>query len=941
MTSNNIFNMNQQPARPSALTPRNRAIAPNLPKNDMISAIIAQKNENGTMLTLENGENLNIRRGEVAGEVGDTVFFELTRDNNDGTAALRQVFPEAHSQNFLSNMYSAQSLQDLMKHNDFGVQQQSPLDVAAFAESNIEAREKAGRAVAKLSRSIDKIAGNTRGAAMAQLAASGVNIDKVSVSMLEGVTNQLDAAVAQNSQKIVDELHGKLDSIMDMGDAQIAHMLQSGAPLTLDNIYMYAHSGGASTNPMKESYWQDLQKDIANFLQREGLENNAENLARVRFLLDNEIDLNADNFDRLIFLSDIEGNIDLDTLAQAAVDADYKGQSLGGLEIYNPEINDSSEELKNVDYQLQMAEARLAMSYEANLALIDTDLEINLEPQIEALKQLRDREKELLAALRELGHTFNTPENQKAILDTFKSIFTLPFISFSDFGTIEQNRTQITLEGLESLITSRNYEANATIASLKHGDTFNKLAEQFAPLLRQMGLTDDAHNIRAAKILTMNNMDINEENLLQIKTIDAKINDVQNNLHPRMAAQMIADGHIPAAMHVDEILEQMAKYNDNFGTNENDMLYRHIAEMDNRGDVPEDVRAKVIEIYQMLNKVSKNNGAGIGFAVNAGIEMTLQNLMDFSKNFQASGGKRNTINYAVDNGTYYAKHLVTSFISAASPKPLARFAQNEPLTEPLATSVDKIEDIVREMKKSGEITDELDVEAVNRAIQEITSGKENARFLINMGLPVTLANIRQLKIYRERKLDEDLEILDEAEFAAIVDGLQDSALESLVGGVAPAAQNSELMEHVERAAENARDAGKITKLDMLMQNLNFRQMMLENTADHSFVMRFNGRISDVAMYVVNENMSLADDGGVTLFMSLKTAMGDVQGLVNLSDDAAHIRFASNDAANNLLRENIQFLENMMKDIGFDNVNISFSDVSAMKKQLSVHAFLPI
>ena len=106
-------------------------------------------------------------------------------------------------------------------------------------------------------------------------------------------------------------------------------------------------------------------------------------------------------------------------------------------------------------------------------------------------------------------------------------------------------------------------------------------------------------------------------------------------------------------------------------------------------------------------------------------------------------------------------------------------------------------------------------------------------------------------------------------------------------------------------------------------------------------MRFNGRIADVAMYVVNENMSMDADGGVTLYMSLKTAMGDVQGLVNLAGNMAHIRFASNDAANEFLAENIQYLQDMMADMGFDSVNVSFADVSAMKKQLSVHTNLPI
>ena len=78
MTTNRnfAFNINNQAARTPVLTPRNRSIVPNLPENGIISAIIAQKNDSGTLLTLENGESLNIRRGEVAGKADGTSFKE-------------------------------------------------------------------------------------------------------------------------------------------------------------------------------------------------------------------------------------------------------------------------------------------------------------------------------------------------------------------------------------------------------------------------------------------------------------------------------------------------------------------------------------------------------------------------------------------------------------------------------------------------------------------------------------------------------------------------------------------------------------------------------------------------------------------------------------------------------------------------------------------------
>ena len=930
MTGNNVFNINSQMPKVAGMTPRNRPVMPNLPENGVIQAIIAHKDANATALQLENGEMLNIRKnhGSIDGEVGDKVFFEVSR-GKDGGIAMRQVFPSEHQQNLITSQFSIKGLQDLMAHKDYIVKEENPNDIAAFAQERAQLAQKANEAVARLSRSISRIAGNTHSAAVAELAAQGINIDKIPIHLLDSVTSRLDAAKAANSPRVMEEIGAKLDAIMNLSDDQIARMLTHGAELTLDNLYAYKNSGHSELQSvLSEADWQNLQADINRFLTREGIEATDDNLAKVRFLLDNGIALDAENFGRLVFLSDLDLNIDADAVLTAALELDADGKPVGGVDAYAPD-------------KIKQAEIRLMMSYEANLGLIGTDLEMDLTPQIEAMKQLKERAGELIAALNEVQA--DNADSRRAMLDTFRSVFTLPFVNFDTFAAVAQNAADFTPQGLAGHVTAMAYEANATVASLKYGDVFAKVAEQVAPLLAGLGLPTDEDSVRAAKILTMNNMDVNAENLLEIKDMAAKISHVETHLHPRMAAQMISEGLNPAAMHIDDILQHMEKYNNEFGTNDADKLAQHIVEMDKSGDVDAELRAKVIEIYQMLHKISKNSGAGIGYAVNAGINLTLENLMDFSKNYNASGNRRNTINYAVQDGTFYAKQLVSSFISSAKPKPLTQFAATEPLTDHLSASVAKLDNIAAQMEAADA---ELNIARINQSIQELNNAsRENMRFLSSLGVPVTAGNIRQLRMAKERNLGEELgeDVLDAAESAELLEALQGTDLEGYAQGATPADLNEGLLAHVDVLRENAADADKITKLDIVKQNLHFRSMMLENNAyaDFSCAMRFNGRLADVAMFVVNNDMDLGQ--GVSAYISLKTAMGEVLGLVNLTDARAHVTFAAQPQAAEAMKQNQDFLVDLMQSIGFEDFEVNFVENGAVgiKNQLSAAAFMPI
>jgi len=103
--------------------------------------------------------------------------------------------------------------------------------------------------------------------------------------------------------------------------------------------------------------------------------------------------------------------------------------------------------------------------------------------------------------------------------------------------------------------------------------------------------------------------------------------------------------------------------------------------------------------------------------------------------------------------------------------------------------------------------------------------------------------------------------------------------------------------------------------------------MLVNNRNHSFAMNFNNRLTDVKMHVLSDEMDV--EKGVTAYLSLSTAMGEVEGLIKIKGDDTNITIAADTSVVRFLRENA------------NDSNIQFVEKKAFKNQLSLEQNLPI
>jgi len=922
--------LKQSPAS-VALTPRQNT--PAMLPGQTIIARITDMNDMITTLRTDDGVEFAARAGVVAGNIGDEVKFEVVQTDNG--AALRQILAEKESMQATAHAYiSIQSLQDLMAKNDFYDKDLNPVDPKNIAENQALQAQKANEAAARIKRSLHRLS-NLDAAILGKLAAMGMNIDKLPAGLMDSITTRLDASVGADGEAIAARVENMVDSIMNLGEQKFARILQNEAPITLENLYAAAHSHGSDeATPLTDAEWQSLQKDVAKFLEANGIKNNQEALELAKYLIEHDLPLNRDNYGKLIFLNDIDGNLDIEALLALAITRAQEGEGIANTVVYDPAY-DSDLSGKTLDYQLQMARARLEMSYEAANTLFNAPVALDLELQAGVVEELSQAQEAHLTKTLQMYGTASV-ENKQTIVDTYKNLHTLNYATYNTYGAIIDTKIDFTLNSAANYIAAEKYDAQATVANLKYGDTFNKIAAQFAPMLKELGFNDSQANIKAAQIITKNNMDLNEENLLAIKTVDAKIEDISKKLTPQIAAMMISEGLKPQNMHVDEVLAHIEKFRAELGENDNENLHRSIMELDRAGDTPAHIRERMMDIYRALNRISRNGGAGVGAAVNADIELTLQNLMDFSQNFKSG---RNAMNYAISDDTYYAKHLVTSFISLAKPKPLAEFVEKHSLAEHLEQSVSKIADIA---KNADTVAQNLEIERVAQEMKALNDTSINQiKFLQDRGLALSLANFRHLRTYLSNggKLDEDFAELADDEITAIGEAAQSTDLEGFIGGKTAADMNNELINQAEQFMDNNTDAQRIDAMDILLKRLNFRSDLLNNGNDHSFPMKLNGRLADINMYVLNENLS--DDGSAAVHISLKTAAGEVLASLDINNGAVELKLAAESQSAEYFRNNIGFLQGLLSDIGINNININITDINAAKNQLRVSSNLPI
>lgn len=303
--------------------------------------------------------------------------------------------------------------------------------------------------------------------------------------------------------------------------------------------------------------------------------------------------------------------------------------------------------------QRELEEIRLSLTIEAALKL-NRKLHINtteLSKVVEALKAIERQENQEI--LSNVGLAV-TEENLDQIETTNQRIYNIS--QNKELATVQvvEDEADFTLEGMDEAIKLRHaqatYDETRTKPERRFGESITKVEGQIEHILEMNEIEATKANIKAGKTLIENNIDISKEGIEASKVVLLKIERVIYELKPAVVAQMLQEGVRPDTMQMDQLLEHIGQMQREKGIDPKQRVAEGILELDKNNQLSPKEREGLVAVYRMLNTITKNETAAIGFLLDNNKEATLGNLFEASKYIKEVGRKTGKIDITINDG---------------------------------------------------------------------------------------------------------------------------------------------------------------------------------------------------------------------------------------------------------------------------------------------------
>lgn len=298
-----------------------------------------------------------------------------------------------------------------------------------------------------------------------------------------------------------------------------------------------------------------------------------------------------------------------------------------------------------------LEETRLAMSTEANRALLKQGISIDTKPLEELVEQLKEQESDYYKAL--LGESGKTADTEQAGLfeETTQKVTDLKEIPAYVLGV-----KGASLDTVNSLHEAGNalkasmekagesYETLMTSPRKDLGDSIQKAFSNVDDILKDLNLETSDVNRRAVRILAYNSIEITEDSILQMKAADERVQRTFANLTPATVRELIKQGSNPLDMNLDELNRKAEEIRVNASGADSERFSEYLWKLEQNHDISEKERETFIGVYRLIHQIEKTDGAAIGALVSQGADLTMRNLLTAVRSSKKSG-----MDYTVDD----------------------------------------------------------------------------------------------------------------------------------------------------------------------------------------------------------------------------------------------------------------------------------------------------
>lgn len=490
-------------------------------------------------------------------------------------------------------------------------------------------------------------------------------------------------------------------SIESLEDSAIQYLIKNELPPTIENLYRAQYSYGESSdaknqNAISAEEFDGMREQIYRIIEKAGLSVTDETENDARYLLENNMLLTKENlvyyenlkqignqgFTHKQILSSItdainEGKRPLEGVlmeeytlsgqAEEAVsvieeaceeDLAYlldEGEELTvsnlKMAIANRGTRRVSEDgLALLTAKRQLEEVRLAMTAEANYALLKKGVSIDTKPLVDLVEDLKQQENSYYKDLLNQAGVEATEEKVTLFATTTEQIQDLKTYPANILSVEPWDETITTLhekgEARKADYEKANerYEALMTSPRADMGDSIKKAFRNVDDILRDLDLECSEANRRAVRILAYNRTEMNAENIALMKAKDEEVQRLFSNMTPKVTLELIRKGVNPLDMNVKELNQAAEEIKSEFTETDNERFEKFLWKLEQNKQISEEERTSYIGIYRLIAQVEKTDGAAIGSLVGQDAKLTMRNLLSAIRS-----GRKGSMDYEVSD----------------------------------------------------------------------------------------------------------------------------------------------------------------------------------------------------------------------------------------------------------------------------------------------------
>lgn len=274
-----------------------------------------------------------------------------------------------------------------------------------------------------------------------------------------------------------------------------------------------------------------------------------------------------------------------------------------------------SREARLVTAQRKLEEARLSMTAEANLSLIKKGVSIDTEPIERVVEMLKQQENKYYGALfgdssveasddrvrmyNNVCDIFNQMKQQPAYVLTLESADDTVYELYTAGKAMKQS-LEAAASGYETLMTSPRADM---------GDSISKAFQNVDDILKELQIDTSESNRRAVRILAYNSIDITEDNIKQIKSVDEQVQRAFSDMTPAVTIEMIKRGISPLDMSMSDISDTARQIKSENNDERDEKFSEFLWKLEKKNEISEEERDSYIGIYRLISQVEQSDGA--------------------------------------------------------------------------------------------------------------------------------------------------------------------------------------------------------------------------------------------------------------------------------------------------------------------------------------------